>query len=1446
MLSPNDLESCISAAQRFEQRIIADSSNQAEYTAKMQAKLNQITQKREENASNMPLGMPNMPGNMNGGTGMPNTGNMSGMMNNPMGMPNGQPNLNASGQQNLVQLRGQMQPSQIPPGTIDPGAFQNGNMMNQTPNRNQMNMQAAQTNNGLPPGIQISPQEISAMVQQLHGQMTDEQKVKARNQALSVMSEAERADLNAKNDDALRRYLMHVARKKIIDMKLRKQQQQQQQQGGGDGSQMNNPQVANNHLPQQGGPQPSIDLNQFLSQQAMAKQQQESGEQVVPASNNINFGLGNMPQNVNPAMLSQNGQQPNNKNNPQALQQAMMQQNQHRMMMARQHALQQQQQHANQLRGQPGGLNAPNALNGGPAGQLNSPAMSMLNRPMAPPGQNAPATPQQGRAQQPPQTPANNATAQLLQHAQQMRDQNAQNSGPSGQGMPQQPPSANMHPSMQAALASDGFRNVLKNLQPELRAHVTQAIQNRRTLQEVMNIIKIFQARAASMAAGNNAQTQSGALNLPINGVAQSQPGSAIPQFNSQPPLNQQQQAPQIDPMQLQQRMQQQQAASQIPPQFRQRAFDMHPYPPGLPNSVGLNVPDGVKTWGHLKQYVLQNQANLQPGTLERIQAFQTKFFQQRPDDAQNALNALKRILMQQGAQKNAQMQLGPGGPGAPGAQNMQMPAGQAPPAQMIPPTAPMQAPNQTPGPAQGMNQGQMQRPMPHVPMPTDADVARFRQALPQQAMSMTDEDIKGIILRRTREKQMRQMQQNHQQQEALRNAQMQRAQQQQASQNQQGQRVPQQPTPKLPPAGQQTPVQGQKRPQQNHGADADVVEIPNPNAQGAQQNLIASMMASMTPAQRQQFSSLPQEKQREALNRFREREQQKAANQQRASLVKAQSELGSGNQGAAAGDPHQQPLQPLQPPQASSNDPQERARYIHAKAAAMYKQIELENPKGPAVPMDGEALQQAQQMLRGLYQPATKVHQTFYIALTNPGLDDSLRKAMRAKVLVLQNMNSDGSFRGHLSLRLDDIKQLGEWMRQYMVDVKAAKDGPGNQKNQQQPPAQMQSMPPSSGKAQQAQPQTASMAQTASQQGHIHKASAASKASPAPTDNKTFDWGAPSPHGVPKYDARAKELTPDKLKFPPVKKRKTGAPGQETGSAASTPVGGVSTPAAMTGSPSLANKTGASASPEALRKVSSQQQQAQSQPQQPIKRFRCPEDWCEGHLKGFETEELLRAHGASEHAPVGDPLDFFVESAAAALGVDKDTGMQAKAKSESGAKASATKPAGEPKQQTLREMIEDKMGFEPAAFTTEDKADEVTDFSFDNNMSDLFNDELAGYNEYAELSSITNWGLRPEAMASESSPELTPPSEDSSHASDVSQTERLVMNLRWDAEGTGEAGHVPEALRAMALEGKKKDGDIAVAEEEDEFAWATAAGDPPTWADMFGENAGLEGLEME
>jgi hypothetical protein len=163
-------------------------------------------------------------------------------------------------------------------------------------------------------------------------------------------------------------------------------------------------------------------------------------------------------------------------------------------------------------------------------------------------------------------------------------------------------------------------------------------------------------------------------------------------------------------------------------------------------------------------------------------------------------------------------------------------------------------------------------------------------------------------------------------------------------------------------------------------------------------------------------------------------------------------------------------------------------------------------------------------------------------------------------------------------------------------------------------------------------------MARTASKSGDR------SKPPPAPTSAvpPPFPVSHQSPHGVPVYDGSNHGLTPDKLQLPANKRRKTGQPG----SSASTPANAGTTPGSMP-SPNIKMQ-----SPDDKRR---QVQPKVEPPRGPERKFKCADEYCESHVTGFEREEELQAHTAETHKQIENPLDFFLENAAAAFELDME-----------------------------------------------------------------------------------------------------------------------------------------------------------------------------------------------
>lgn len=151
--------------------------------------------------------------------------------------------------------------------------------------------------------------------------------------------------------------------------------------------------------------------------------------------------------------------------------------------------------------------------------------------------------------------------------------------------------------------------------------------------------------------------------------------------------------------------------------------------------------------------------------------------------------------------------------------------------------------------------------------------------------------------------------------------------------------------------------------------------------------------------------------------------------------------------------------------------------------------------------------------------------------------------------------------------------------------------------------------------------------------------------AAPGPADRAQFPLGAPSPHGVPVYlnNDQTPDLTPDKLRIPPPKRRKN----NPQGSNASTPN-------------QAQNSAGATASPQVNRSAvpESKAQRAINRPEMALPHT-CPIIDCEFHNKGFASLEELAKHQADAHEanepPIDDPLQFTLDAMADALGLNRD-----------------------------------------------------------------------------------------------------------------------------------------------------------------------------------------------
>lgn len=1330
-----------------------------------------------------------------------------------MGMPpqqqmpnNGMNQLGAPGmQQSLSQNSHQQQPH-----------------MNATPNPQQA-----------PPMQQPPAQEIQETAQRMMATLSDEKRAQLRNGVMRSMSEQQRQQASAAKKDPLVSFIFQKARQEVMNRRASAQasggQQQQNMQMANTGG-VNMSQSAS----QQGN---NFDFTAIMGQQANALKLQESGNEVVPASNNPNNPFNgqmnppNGPQGgINPAMLGNgNGQggaqmQPN-MSREQLQMMAMQREKQRQEQMrsnannaARAQAMQQAQIHGQNMGPQ-------NALNGAAGG---SPAMTMLNRPMQPPGSQAPNTPQQPNRtpnmqqpnpQQQGQTPANGTNA-LMQHHQSMVNRN--NSGVNLQALLASLPP---HPILQMPQAQGVIRTMPPPIIEKLRSTPTELVG------QFIKQWAATQQQRRSQNQGMQVGGQQAGINPMPNGMpdvnmqqsmAQAPPGIDAAQLQAR--MQQQQQQQLLQNQQLHQHQQQPQQPQQpnplqqLPPNVmdqlsqgvKHQAMLSRPFPPPVPQQLGIAVPPGMRLWGHLKVHIDQNSNVMPPQTSARFSQMISKWFSEHPEEFQQGVRQVLLQRQQQQAQQQSQAQ----NPGQLGNNNgMGMPNGGAPTAQMMQPTPPMQ--QGAVGPPMGPGQGQLRMP-PQTPVGAQ-EVNQFRQRIPN-AHAMTDDQIRNLM-EQSRRKGI--TDQNN----ALKQAQMQNTLMQNAAGGNQQPRMNR--TPGQIPTEQMTgPQPGQKRAQPAPSTNDDVMEIPNPNAL---QPPPANKARPIGPLGGVKLPHITSE------------QLAKLEPEQRDQVLKRYESLRQANAGA-------RPMQgvPTAPQVPGGPRPNEQKNATKPDSDNIVKRLyqEVNTKKGPPVQQDANAVQEIIPILRKIFVAYQQIDKVFSSALRLPEFsEDRIKKLMEAKIMVFHNWNAEAdSAKGGLSITLQQAKYAQSLIADFLRDLQQAKArGQWHQNQAQQTAKQGQQQPPPAAAAKPPAVQAPNMEKSASKHGR--KASSSSKVPSAPIDNRSFDWGqgVSSPHGVPKYESGVTQLTPDKLKFPPNKRRKTGQPESAEG----TPSGQAGTPSGA--SPGVGGAK--SNSPEQLRKAQmAAKLEAEARDK---KRWKCTKDAvCEASIIGFETEEELKSHFDSMHKEIEDPLQFLLDSAAETLGVDLDgkplpgkTADKPKAGSRllppkatamkretstPGAKNEARTPAGQAitpatpgsankgvakagikptvtnvdpnKPRDLHDTVAAKMNYQPVIIS--DDTNTAASVANDQLWAEISSTVASGLATFEPLAfdglagaHLDDWGLRPDdATGLPSSPETTPESSNTSLNSDVSSNDRLRMNLEWDAFGNGDTA-VPEML---------------------------------------------------
>lgn len=213
------------------------------------------------------------------------------------------------------------------------------------------------------------------------------------------------------------------------------------------------------------------------------------------------------------------------------------------------------------------------------------------------------------------------------------------------------------------------------------------------------------------------------------------------------------------------------------------------------------------------------------------------------------------------------------------------------------------------------------------------------------------------------------------------------------------------------------------------------------------------------------------------------------------------------------------------------------------------------------------------------------------------------------------------------LTMTLDEIQQGFDVIKTILMDCQqafaASKGQQGAAAAAGQPPAtgapNQAQMSTANFEAQQAVPGDKAQQQRAGAKGQNAQAQVPVTTAAPQAAQPSFQLGAISPHGQPKYMNAPKDMN---LHIPPKKKAKMNNQAKQQG------------PQAGTAAAAEAKK------------------QEPKPPTKPV--FHCTEPDCEMAATGFPTEEARQAHIQTEHVqPRENPLKFFQENLAATLGVD-------------------------------------------------------------------------------------------------------------------------------------------------------------------------------------------------
>ncbi|KAG8632150.1 hypothetical protein KVT40_001290 [Elsinoe batatas] len=1089
----NEIWQCVTTALKFENQTLLSAHNKEMWQASLANKIGEINTVRAQKANTQMMAMNNQgqqpgffpqtpmqqsrshQGEMpNGFT--PQMPNMGGQM----GMPMQASPMNMMGQQNPM-----------------------ANMNQQDMQQQQQQQQQQQRQNNNRPG-NLSQEEHMAVVEmarQMMAQVPLDQQKAMREKVINSMGPQQN-----KGGDPLQRHFYQMAMKKHVHNKARQGQPGQQNPNMQGMQRPNQPQM----LQQQPGQQSNgeVDFSALIGQQADAMKMQGAGELVVPASNNMNgmnnnnnnHGMGGNQQGnmggmqIPPNMSQMQFQQLLQQRQAQQQQQQQLRNNQIQAQAQAQaqaqirNAAQNMTPQQMQLRGQGLNVNQP---------PQRSPAMSMLNRPMVPPGQ-------QQNQNTPQQTPA-----QPQQQQQQNMAAPPQQANMGGNQFNQQRQNIQIPTDMPIQLQQRLATMPEERLRPIIMQwHQRQA--GMKQQQQPQQQQAPQQQQQANQQGGMQAQ-QGQQSNMPPQGMQNNQ-HQAQPNMNGQQPNGP---AAVTD----QQRM--------MANQNRVRMYDQRRMPPSIIQN--LRLPESISTWGQAKQIIMNNPQSMANGNLQKLQKMQ-QVVMQREEEVMRA--------KQNQAQGQSQGQ-------APNQGQQQPPstAATAPQAMMTNMTAQPQP--QMPQPPQAQNmQAQVNAGMPTManlpmPQPTPQEIQMLRQKMPNLS-GLTDEQTRQVLM----QMKLKQLQQKNpallqQQNEAnaARNMQQQQPQQPQMEMPPQMQQQmpgqPQMPQGQMP--GMQMPQMGQPPQQQMQQGMPQQGNQNRPMQRPPTQQLTPQQIAGLHPEQRKAYEF--QMQQRNALMNAQQ-PQGPAPNQRppgpttpnnvnlQQVYVKVQGIM----------QELQMTMQKGMPIDFAGNTQMlTQAIALLKETYGMFQRIDQNNMWGMAMMSCGEdGVRKLLVMRHQVYQQLQKDGQVNgYISLP---LQDIMRMHGAAK-----------SF-------FNTMRQKFAEMQQQKNQAQKAAQGSAQQQQQQQkqPQASPQQVPAAA--EMQRQPTQNNNAPRTASQNQNRKNSTAKPPSAPTTEHPPQGFDARSPPGVPQYAPGRPNFAPEKLQIPASKKRKSNAAGTPTQTNAESP----------------------------------------------------------------------------------------------------------------------------------------------------------------------------------------------------------------------------------------------------------------------------------------------------